>query len=76
MLGQQRLWIVKVQGPEDDPTKVGFKAQIDLRHVPENIGSGMDIEFDLVSVGKDGGLVAINAALTVRPRQLGMKAKR
>ena len=75
MKGNQLVWTVKVQGPEGNPN-VGLKANVDLRHVPENIGPGMDAVFDLVSAGKQGGLVAINATLTVRPRQLGTTEKR
>ena len=71
----QTVWIVKIQGPPGHPN-VGLKANVDLRHVPENIGSGMDVVFDLVSAGKEGGLVAINAALTVRPRKQGIQVKR
>lgn len=64
------LWKVKVQTPG---TYRGRKATVDQNNVPAGIATGMDARFDLVSAGREGGLVAINATLCVRHRKHGNK---
>ncbi len=61
----QVLWRVKVQTLG---LYYGQIATVDQDNVPAGIGVGRDLKFDLVTAGKKAGLVAVNAALYVRPR--------
>lgn len=65
------LWKVRVQTPGDF-----FERRVTIEHgsVPKGIFTGMDVRFNLVTIGRNGVLVATDVEAYVR--QSGIKEER